>query len=373
MLHQRQLVAGRHRPQDAPAGAAVMPPRSALKILASPYRETAQGNPVQSLLYDAMEKSGAQVAAFSRRKLLRERWDVWHLHWPLEYVVNKASALAVARSLLMFALAMKAARFRGTKIFWTIHNIRSHEQNRAWLEGVFWRLFLPNVDGIICMSGAGRKELFHRHPRTRRIPVFTIPHGHYRGAYPDAIGKDEARAALDISADKFVALFFGQIRAYKGVPDLIRCFDDARLDNAGLLVAGKADAQSTQDIQNAAARASGVRLALGFVAWEEMQKYLRAADLVVLPYTEILNSGSAILALSFDRPILVPAQGALAELRDIVGSDWVRLYEGALSPDIVRDAVQWAKARPLDPGARARLDALSWDRIARMTLQAFAQ
>ncbi|MGH6683335.1 MAG: hypothetical protein ACRECA_05330, partial [Pseudolabrys sp.] len=86
----------------------------------------------------------------------------------------------------------------------------------------------------------------------------------------------------------------------------------------------------------------------------------------------ILNSGSAILALSFDRPILVPAQGALAELYDIVGTDWVRLYEGALSPDIVRGAVQWTKAHPLNPGARARLDALNWDRIARLTLQAFA-
>ena len=327
---------------------------------------------MQSLLYDAMEKSGTQVAAFSRRRLLGERWDVWHLHWPLEYVVNQANAFVLARNLLVFALALKAARVKGTKIFWTVHNIRSHEQSHAWLEWIFWRVFLPNLDGIICMSDAGREELFRRHPRTRSIPVFTIPHGHYRGAYPDVIGKDEARVALDIPAGKFVALFIGQIRAYKGVPDLIRCFVGARLDNADLLVVGKADEQTTRDIENAAAHTCGVRLALGFVAREEMQKYLRAADLVILPYTEILNSGSAILALSFDRPILVPAQGALAELRGIVGPDWVRLYECALSPDIVRDAVQWAKARPLQPGVRARLDALSWDRIARMTLEAFA-
>jgi beta-1,4-mannosyltransferase len=43
---------------------------------------------------------------------------------------------------------------------------------------------------------------------------------------------------------------------------------------------------------------------------------MRAADLIALPYKEILNSGSAILALSFDRPILVPAAGALAELSE---------------------------------------------------------
>lgn len=371
MLHERQIIA-RPVSRGAPVGT-VMQHCRPLKILASPYRETAQGNPVQSLLYDAMEKSGVRVAAFSRRRLLGGRWDVWHLHWPLEYVVNKVGALSIARSLLMFAVALKVARFKETKIFWTVHNIRPHERSHAWLEWLFWRLLWPNLNGIICMSEAGKAELFRRHPRARAVPVFTIPHGHYRGAYPDAIGRDEARAALDIPAERFVALFIGQIRAYKGVPDLIRCFADARLDNAGLLVVGKPDAQSARDVQNAAARASGVRLALGFVEREEVQKYLRAADLVVLPYAEILNSGSAILALSFDRPILVPAQGALVELYDIVGSDWVRLYEGALSPGVVREAVQWAKTRPFGPRVRARLDALSWDRVAHMTLQAFAK
>jgi glycosyltransferase involved in cell wall biosynthesis len=222
------------------------------------------------------------------------------------------------------------------------------------------------------MSEEGKRELFWRHPRTQSIPTFTIPHGHYRGAYPDIVSRREARVALDLSLNKFVALFIGQIRPYKGVSRLIRSFVDSHVTDADLVVAGKADGQMMREIEDAAAFACNVRLAPGFVSREDMQKYLRAADLVILPYEEILNSGSAILALSFDRPILVPARGALAELRHIVGADWVALYEGELTPKEIRAAVQWAKTRSVPPDARAPLDALNWDRIARLTIEAFS-
>jgi glycosyltransferase involved in cell wall biosynthesis len=340
--------------------------------LASPYRETSAENPVQAMLYDALERNGAQVAGFSRRKLLSESWDVWHLHWPLEYIVGKANVFSVLRNLFMFSIALKVARFRKIKMFWTVHNIYSHERKYRLLERLFWRLFLPSLHGIICMSHEGKKELFRRHPQIKSVPVYTIPHGHYRGAYPDVMSRSEARAALDISPGKFVALYIGQIRAYKGVLKLIRCFAEANIGNAELLISGEADAQMTRELRNAAAFGCNVKLALGFVAREEIQKYLRAADLVILPYTEILNSGSAILALSFDRPILVPARGALGELRNLVGPDWVALYEGGLTAEIVRAAVQWAKARPVSSDARAPLDALDWDRIARLTFEAFS-
>lgn len=345
---------------------------TALRILASPYRETAEGNPIQALLYDAMEKAGARVSSFSRRRLLRESWDVWHLHWPLEYVVHGTDASSVMRRLATFALALKAARFRKTRIFWTVHNIRPHEQEHPQLERLFWRIFLPCLDGIICMSEAGKRELLRAHPQTQSVPTFTIPHGHYRGAYPDTVNKEEARAALGIPERRFVALFIGQIRPYKGVVELIRCFADARLADAELLVAGMAEEGMAQALMEAAAAAPNVRLALAFIPRDELQIYLRAADLVILPFTEILNSASALLALSFDRPILVPAQGALPELHQIVGPEWMRLYHGPLSSKIVRDAVEWAASCSTSRGLRAPLDCLGWDAIGRLTLKAFA-
>jgi hypothetical protein len=108
-----------------------------------------------------------------------------------------------------------------------------------------------------------------------------------------------------------------------------------------------------------------VRLTLEHVPDVDMQRYLRAADLVVLPFTDITNSASALLALSFDRPVLVPALGAMGELQAIVGEDWVRTYDGELTREILAGALESA-TRP--PGARPDLEPLGWDGIARRTL-----
>lgn len=186
------------------------------------------------------------------------------------------------------------------------------------------------------------------------------------------MSRNEARAALGIPQDEFVGAFVGQIRPYKGVAQLIRRFVEAKLTNSTLLVAGDATESMMRELENAAVPGPNVRLCFGFVDRNDIQKYLRAADLVILPYTEILNSGSAILALSFDRPILVPDRGALAELRSFVGPDWVNLYEGELSPGTIRAAVHWTKARQIQPDARAPLDALNWEHVGRMTIQAFS-
>jgi glycosyltransferase involved in cell wall biosynthesis len=95
----------------------------------------------------------------------------------------------------------------------------------------------------------------------------------------------------------------------------------------------------------------------------------RAADLVVLPYRETLNSGTAMLALSFDRPVLAPALGALSELGTEVGEDWVRTYTGDLNSSELQAALTWAldKKRPNS----APLTKFGWPAIARKTEAAF--
>lgn len=275
--------------------------------------------------------------------------------------------------LLKFLAKLKLARYKKTKIFWTAHNLRLHESVNPLREQILWRIFLSNVDGIICMSKLGKQQLCVLHPRAQTIPMFLIPHGHYRGTYPDVMSTTEARKALKVPSDQFVATFLGQIRPYKGVADLIRCFVQAQVTDAQLIVAGRPlDDATVEEIREAAAFNPSVRLFPEFVDQNDIQKFLRATDLVVLPYKQILNSGSAILALSFDRPILVPALGALAELREIVGSDWVRLYKGELCPETIRSAIDWTKSRRVAPGARAPLEELDWDRIAESTIRAFS-
>ena len=227
---------------------------------------------------------------------------------------------------------------------------------------------------MICMSQSSRRLLYDQHPRAKNRPIFIIPRGHYRGAYPDSMNREEARCKLGVKSDEFVATFLGQIRAYKGVPQLIRCFIASGLTNSRLIVAGRPITGSIgRELKELASGNSSIELFLDFVESADIQKFLRAADLVVLPYTDILNSGSAILALSFDRPVLLPARGAMADLREAVGPDWVCLYEGELTPDIIRDAAQWAVGRRNCGPRSAPLGAWNWDVTAKRTVEAFSQ
>ena len=187
-----------------------------MRILASPYLETIELNPVQSLLYRSMENLGVEVAGFSGRRLLFEQWDIWHLHWP-ESIVNEPNASRVAVRLLKFWAKLKLARIRNMKIFWTVHNLRPHDRDHPLLEQIFWHMFLPNVDGLICMSESGKQQLYRQHVRARAHPVYVIPHGHYRGVYPDSMSREHARRALrssqmNLSSPSSAA--FGRTRAF---------------------------------------------------------------------------------------------------------------------------------------------------------------
>jgi glycosyltransferase involved in cell wall biosynthesis len=185
------------------------------------------------------------------------------------------------------------------------------------------------------------------------------------------MSKEEARRMLQIRADEFVITFIGLIRAYKGVPQLIQSFRAAGLPNARLVVAGMPRSSSlAQDLKDLAGSDANIRFYFEFIRPEDIQKFMRATDLVVLPYRKILNSGSAMLALSFNRPVLVPAQGALKELHQAVGPEWIRLYEGQLTPYTLEDAIQWTNARGSLVERVAPLEEFSWGRIAKLTTQA---
>jgi beta-1,4-mannosyltransferase len=112
-----------------------------------------------------------------------------------------------------------------------------------------------------------------------------------------------------------------------------------------------------------------VRTYLDFIPQDQAQLYFRAADLVVLPYREILNSGSALLALSFDCPILVPLRGTLGELQAQVGKDWVRAYTGEMTAAHIEDAMHWALNTPRPH--QAPLQALDWQELAQQTVHAY--
>lgn len=340
-----------------------------LRVLAWPAFDNTTGNPYNRLLYEAMQAQGVEVEEFAPERMVKERYDVWHMHWPDDWLSESDPWRAVRRGLGLLML-MAWARLRGTRIVWTVHNLGPHESYYPALERVFWPLFLRQIDGFISLSMHGKAAAERAFPPLQHVPGFVVPHGHYRTAYPNEMDRAEARAALDLDPDVPVLLYVGRIRAYKNVPHLVRTFRAMERDDVRLLVAGNPVSDTLRKAIEAAAEADGrIQLALRFIPDGAMQLYLNAADLVVLPYRDILHSGSALLALSFDRPVMVPDRGAMEELQGHVGPGWVHTYDGPLTPERLEEGLAWALDTPRPD--RVPLDTRDWNVLARQTVDAY--
>ncbi len=346
------------------------PSDQSLRVLAWPAFENRTGNPYNRLLYEAMEKEGTVIDEFTPERLLTGEYDVWHLHWP-ENLLSICKLLdAMLRIVGLFGL-MVVARIRGIRIVWTVHNLDTHEQRHLLLERLFWTFFIPRIDGFISLSEVGLRQAEVRFPALRNISGFVVPHGHYRTAYPEAVLKDEARERLHLETDDRVMLYVGRIRPYKNVPRLIRAFRLIEDERARLLVVGESNDEVLQmTIAAEAAQDSRVQCELRFIPDDDLPIYLGTSDLVVLPYRNILHSGAALLALSFNRPVLVPDLGAMGELQTQIGHDWVQTYAGPLTHETLREGLDWAVHTTRD-SSTSDLDVLAWPTLARQTLTAY--
>lgn len=310
-----------------------------MRVLAWPVHSPT--NPYTPLLYSHLGPD-VKVEEFSAGRVI-QKYSVWHVHWP-ESLLNIRNPWHAASKLAGFFAALDCLRARGAKLVWTVHNCGSHERHHPSLEPWFWREFIPWVDGVISLSPMGLTSALNSFPELRKLPAAVIPHGHYRSEYP-ARTRD-ARNALGISPDAEVILFVGAIRAYKNVDGLVRAFLQLKKPRSRLYVVGRPNSSTLAErILREALPDDRVHLRFEFLAPEELSAYIGAADVVVLPYREILNSGSALLALSLNRPVLVPARGAMGELKSDFGEEWVQTYSGDLDGAVLEGALDWALRR----------------------------
>ena len=326
----------------------------------APFPRRVAGNPYCDLLYGRLTALGVDVDAdaefcFAWLVRNRRRVRVLHLHWPEFYYRGPAGA-ATVRALAGFLACLALARVLGYRIVWTIHNALPHEPHPA---DRLVRWILMRVARTAVHSRAARRAL----PPGGDLPV-VVPHGHYIGAYPDIVSRREARGRLGIAAGDRVLLFFGQVRDYKGIADLVKAFRSVGDPHVKLVVAGRpAAAADGEALRRLAAGDARIQLHLRFILDDEVQIFFRSADFVVLPYRQVLTSGVAILALSFGRPLVVPRLGCL---QDLDGGCAI-LYDPADPLGLDRALATAGRADPalMAQHARSLAAALEWDGIAR--------
>jgi glycosyltransferase involved in cell wall biosynthesis len=272
--------------------------------------------------------------------------------------------------------ASRRADGRRRPLVLTAHDILPREARPG--QRAAQRRLYRHFDAIVVHSEHGRRRLTDElgvDPER----VHAIPHGVFEHLAADPASSGDTKAGAETPAgaategapfetDKPVVLCFGLMRPYKGIDLLLgawRGIEDAELWIVG---APRMDIAALR-----AAAPPGVRFVTRFVGDDELPAYFRRADLVVLPYREIDQSGVLFTALAFERPLLLSDVGGFPEIaatgaaRTFPAGDARALHDALqeLLGDRAALAAMSARARELAGGE------CSWPAIARRTLDLY--
>ncbi len=268
------------------------------------------GTPVNDLAYDPAVRvfdgvdwywGGSLPAA--RRFLDEEPPDVVVLQWWTGAVLHSYLALALL------------ARRRGARVVMEWHEVQ--DVGEARVPGVTryvkaaMRLLMRHVDAHVVHSDFDLALLREAYGLDAGAAT-VVPHGPYD--HVRVAGRSEASSA----AEPFEVLYFGVIRPFKGVEDLVAAFDLLPEEVAGgmrLTLVGETWEGWTAPLEAVAAspRRDRIRVVNRYVTDEEVQQHFSRADAVVLPYRRSSSSGPLHIAMSAGLPVVVSAVGGLVE------------------------------------------------------------
>lgn len=312
-----------------------------LTVLQSGPRPLPTTNPYNIMLARSIEaRTAVDFRYFSWREALAGRHEVFHAHWPEAMLRGATPLRSVARQALFAVLLLKWKANR-TAIVRTVHNIglpQGISRREIFLLNAFDRQTVLRI----CLN----EHTPVPHEDARHV----IPHGHYRpwyGSYP-----------RDTTQPGRIA-YFGMIRRYKGVDRLVEAFEETTDPSLTLTIAGKPSTPALgTDLAHLVETDHRIRLTLSFLENPDLVTAITEAELVVLPHREMHNSGSALAALSLDRPVLIQDNAVNRDLQGEVGAGWVYLYTGALTGADLVDALEKLRTNP--PAGRPQLESRDW-------------
>ncbi|HEX6790473.1 MAG TPA: glycosyltransferase [Candidatus Krumholzibacteria bacterium] len=217
------------------------------------------------------------------------------------------------------------------RIVYVCHNVLPHESSPV--DRALTKLAFSDVDGFVVQSREDGRILSALRPGARvefnPMPVFDLFAAAVDPARSDALRRE-------LALEGRVILFFGLVRAYKGLRTLLEAFAlEAEPLEATLLVVGEfyEDREPYDEAIRQLGIVERVRIVDRYVPDADVPAYFGVADVVVLPYVSATQSAIVQTAFSFERPVIVTAVGGL--------------------PDVVRDGATGYVVPPQNPRALA--------------------
>jgi beta-1,4-mannosyltransferase len=240
---------------------------------------------------------------------------VAHVHW-LAWDLRLAIPCRAKLSRINSYISLAWMRLLGYRIIWTVHNVLPHETQTDDDAAVAKKL-AESASALILHSESIKAPLENLGITMEHAIV--IPQGNYVGLYGSRPDRETSRTIVGVRDPGRVVLFFGLIRPYKGIAELIESW--TRYATQGtLLIAGPCpDPVLRSTIETGSAEDPSIVSRLDFLPNREVPTYFAASDSVCLPFRATTTSSSALLALSHSRPVIAPRLGALMDLPEEVG------------------------------------------------------
>ena len=306
----------------------------------------------------------SRLAAYAARTDSR----LFHLQWPYKFVFLDRTVMNLYYKAL------------GKRLVFTAHNIDvdARDGTSTWSRRFSLRFLYRIVDHIIVHTDKMKSELIE-HFGMPAEKVSVIPHGIMSAVPETALSRSEARKQLGLDSHQQVLLFFGMITPYKGLETLVEAVAHLK-KNGGrftLVIAGRIKecpdywGRIRRLIEQSDLKESVVT-DLRRVPDESVEVYLKAADVMVLPYRTIFQSGALFLAYRFGLPVIATDVGSFKE--DIVQGqtgfvcraddplDMAKTIETYFASDLFANLDQ--KRQEIRNYANERY---SWERIGKLT------
>lgn len=230
---------------------------------------------------------------------------------------------------------------------------------------IMGRLLMSRVDAFVVHSNSVKHQvarIYHLSDSS----IFVIPFGLY-DAYYRHIDKQEAIDKLGIK-ERFVILYFGLIRKYKGVPYLVEAFNKLPQDvaqHSQLVIAGEdwGDETSLGDMINSSPYKEQITYKPQFIPDDMIPRYFSAADVVVLPYLRTAGSAVANITMAYGKPIITSNLETMREcLKGYEGASFAPVGDSAtIAKKLLEIYAQHKSGKPLIYSPPQN----TWDEVAR--------
>lgn len=331
-------------------------------------------HPYLKLLYGNLDKNGIVCHDLKKNSDYQKAFvdDIIHLHWIEFHIRSEKGILLTIFKFTRYILFLIISKyiFR-KKIIITLHNAKPHEAIYPTLEFLGFRLSLRIADALITHNEWSKKAALNYYNAGAKN-IHVIPIGNFIGYYPNNITKKEARKKLHIPKDAFVILYFGLIRNYKGLDILLEAIKDLKKYNIFIMICGKPENENVRlNLINFEKNHTNCLFNLNYIPDDEIQHYMNASDIGILPYKEITTSAVLLLFASFNRTVIA---SDLEPIRETL-CDAAIYYDPGNVEDLKRKILE-ANEKNLDAISEMSFEKATqynWDDIATSTCRLYRE